>query len=430
MAYIKTIWEKRVVEFARRFQLTDAVSAEILGVFDFGKVEGLITDDGTPFSTILMDKIEQGIFDADVRSIGNSDLITSIQAILGGLVVFVSDTSVDNMVPNADIVYIAGNFVQVGLSPVGVSENGQHEILANGRVKILGDIDSIRYSSNIVFDAALNNREVQLHIAIYDPAELLLGRIVVDTSPTTNAAEVVLASGRIINATQVREKLGLAVGQDLTGYHFAFDFFSTSNGDIKADASSARAFIDVITTIGTPLTLLDIATSEAIANTQVKRDGSATFKVADPTDPQHPVTLSFAPLNKNNVELDNPQDGDVLVYNSISGKWENKESDDDSAIEITHTTGQITNTSTGGTIYTMQAGETVIVSVGTRDGIIDSHAVNASNSFVHGTETERIRGYNTAQGTFVGVSKDGSERVAISKSSLLQVAWTITSIKT
>ena len=59
MAYTKTTWSDRVVQYIRRYR------DELNNQKTFTPDEGTITNAGTAVTATLMNKIEQGIFDND-----------------------------------------------------------------------------------------------------------------------------------------------------------------------------------------------------------------------------------------------------------------------------------------------------------------------------------------------------------------------------
>lgn len=60
VAYIKTNWKDRIVEFARRYIKTGESSDEVTLM----PKPGLITEEGTPITAANLNKIEQGVADA------------------------------------------------------------------------------------------------------------------------------------------------------------------------------------------------------------------------------------------------------------------------------------------------------------------------------------------------------------------------------
>ncbi|BBI32374.1 hypothetical protein [Cohnella abietis] len=60
MAYTKTTWKDRVVQFARRFKKTGETSTEVTLTQD----PGTVTEAGTPVNAAALNKMEQGIADA------------------------------------------------------------------------------------------------------------------------------------------------------------------------------------------------------------------------------------------------------------------------------------------------------------------------------------------------------------------------------
>lgn len=69
MAYTKTTWVDRIVQFANRYAKTNESSGSV----DLTATPGTITQAGTPLSATNMNKIEQGIFDADAALTAHTD---------------------------------------------------------------------------------------------------------------------------------------------------------------------------------------------------------------------------------------------------------------------------------------------------------------------------------------------------------------------
>ncbi|MEG0133415.1 MAG: hypothetical protein RR782_04710, partial [Clostridium sp.] len=63
MAYVKTIWKDRIVQNPRTYTKTDNAD----GSLTLTPKAGLITEEGTPISAANMNKIEQGIEDANTQ---------------------------------------------------------------------------------------------------------------------------------------------------------------------------------------------------------------------------------------------------------------------------------------------------------------------------------------------------------------------------
>lgn len=72
MAYTKTNWLDRVVQFPRRFTKSGETSSQVTLTAD----PGIVTEAGTPYNATQMNKIEKGIEDAHLDILNNARSIS------------------------------------------------------------------------------------------------------------------------------------------------------------------------------------------------------------------------------------------------------------------------------------------------------------------------------------------------------------------
>ena len=64
MAYTKTTWTDRVLQYAKRYKLKDISTGSVVSTYDLEQVTGTVTASGTPLNATNLNKMEQGIADA------------------------------------------------------------------------------------------------------------------------------------------------------------------------------------------------------------------------------------------------------------------------------------------------------------------------------------------------------------------------------
>lgn len=301
MPYLKTDWQKRVEQFPNRFKLFDSEGG-LLGTFDFQKEGGNVSQAGTPFSTINMDKLEEGVRAADVRSLENQNL-------LGQLTPRIQETlaiNIDDLIAPPIIISVVGtartiipfpnkNSIQVNVIPPNVPNTGAVRSDAD---EIILDVDA-----QIVSSAA------QLKISNYD------------IPPNSNSNYLIkwtadiFASGIFVKTID-RHEISILSTSDGSDILIVKPYKAFTRSDLNAlvdrdlnlpiDDLSIKWYINATTNVSYDIILDD--------------DYYVQINVFYGSD----ITQSIISLDAiSNVDIVNVSDGDSLNYNTATARWEN-----------------------------------------------------------------------------------------------------------
>lgn len=126
MAYTKTLWKDRIVQFANKFTKSGETSTEVT----LTPAPGTVTEAGTPLSAANMNKIEQGIEDAH-----NEKVAKAGDTITGDLIAkWIGFESGDHWITNNDG---GGNFnIRVGHKWNGTSAQAEYTSDGGGAIHL------------------------------------------------------------------------------------------------------------------------------------------------------------------------------------------------------------------------------------------------------------------------------------------------------